>query len=303
MREGAQPYGAVLRKKSSSAGKFLALVFFALVATFGSSGCTSQNPRDRFLLAEKLWQEKNYAAAVAEYEKVVQKDPSSDLGIEAAYRAATTQTLFLNEQLGALKKLNRIIEVNREHRLAHPANKLIGEILFTKLEQYEAAIQHYEKMLENYPEDPARSEYAYRIGKAQFHLLRFDDSIKTFRVVVERYPDTDSAKLARFAIGVSEQTKGHQLQAKEARLAQDAFKQAVKDYSDFIVRYPNDPLVLDAKFEIGNSLEELDQVDAAYEKFEEILEKYPNRPVVELKLKRIKDRKNQKNLKEPKVGR
>jgi tetratricopeptide (TPR) repeat protein len=274
----------------TSAGIFLALVLLLL------SACTSQNPRDRFLLAERLWQEKNYAAAVTEYEKVVQKDPSSDLGIEAAYRAATTQTLFLNEHLGALKKLNRIIEVNREHRLAHPANKLIGEILFTKLEQYEQAIQHYEKMLENDPGDPEKDQYAYRIGKAQFHLLRFDDSIKTFRIVVEKYPKTESAKLARFAIGVSEQTKGHQLQSKEVRLAQESFKQAVKEYTEFIRLYPSDPLVLDAKFEIGNSLEELDQVDAAYEKFEEILEKYPNRKVVELKLKRIRDRKSQKNL-------
>jgi tetratricopeptide (TPR) repeat protein len=260
------------------------------------SACTSQNPRDRFLLAEKLWQEKNYGAAVAEYEKVVQKDPSSDLGIEAAYRAATTQTLFLDDQLGALRKLNRIIEVNRDHRLAYGANRMIGEILFVKLEQYEPAIQHYEKMLENYPDDPAKDEYIYRIGKAQFHLLRFDDSIKTFRTVVEKYPNTLSGKLARFAIGVSEQTKGHQQQSKEARLASESFKQAVKEYTDFIRLFPKDPLVLDAKFEIGNSLEELDQVDAAYEKFEEILETYPNRNVVELKLKRIRDRKNQKNL-------
>jgi tetratricopeptide (TPR) repeat protein len=274
----------------TSAGIFLALVFFVL------SSCTSQNPRDRFLLAERLWQEKNYSAAVTEYEKVVQKDPSSDLGIEAAFRAATTQTLFLNEHLGALKKLNRIVEVSRDHRLAHPAYKLIGEILFAKLEQYELAFQIYDKMLQFYPNDPEKDVYAYRIGKAQFHLLRFDDSIKTFRVVVDRYPGTESAKLAWFAIGVSEQTKGHQQQSKEPRLAQDSFKQAVKDYTDFIRLYPADPLVLDAKFEIGNSLEELDQVDAAYEKFEEILEKYPNRTVVELKLKRIRDRKSQKNL-------
>jgi len=262
----------------------------------GFVGCTSQNPRDRFLLAEKLWQEKNYAAAVGEYEKVVQKDPSSDLGVEAAYRAATTQTLFLNEHLLAMKKLNRLIEVNREHRLAHPANRLIGEILFSKLEQYEQSIQQYEKMLVLYPDDPAKDEYTYRIGKSLFHLLRFDDSIRTFRIVIEKYPVSESAKLARFAIGVSEQTKGHQLQGKEARLAQDAFKLAVKEYGEFIRLYPADPLVLDAKFETGNCLEELDQVDAAYGQFEEILEKYPNRKVVELKLRRIRDRKSQKNL-------
>ncbi len=248
------------------------------------------------MLAEKLWQEKNYVAAVGEYEKVVQKDPSSDTGIEAAYRAATTQTLFLNEHIGALRKLNRLIEVNRDHRLAHGANRLIGEILFTKLEQYEQAIQHYEKMLISYPTDPSRDEYTYRIGKAQFHLLKFDDSIRTFRLVTEKYSGTESAKLALFSIGVSNQTKGHQLQSKEVKLAQEAFKRAVTDYEEFIKKFPTDPLRLDAKFEIGNCLEELENVDAAYEAFESILAEYPNRSVVEMKLRRIRERKKQKNL-------
>lgn len=258
--------------------------------------CTSQNPRDRFLLAEKLWQEKSYAAAVAEYEKVTQKDPSSELGINAALRAATTQTLFLNEHLGALKKLNRIIEANRESPFAHEAYKQIGEILFLRLEQYEQVIQHYERMIELYPEDPSKDEYIYRIGKAQFHVLRFEDSIKTFRIVVEKYRGSEWAKRARFEIGVSEQTRGHQFQQKDARLANDAFREAVKDFSVFIEAYPNDPLALEAKFEIGNCYEEMDLVDAAYKAFEEIRDLYPNRTVVELKLRRITERKNQKNL-------
>lgn len=263
---------------------------------FAGAACTSQNPRDRFLLAEKLWQEKNYSAAVAEYEKVTQKDPSSELGIKAALRAATTQTLFLNEHLGALRKLNRIIEANRESPFAHEAHKQIGEILFLRLEQYEQAIQHYERMIELYPEDPSRDEYTYRIGKAQFHLLHFDDSIKTFKLVVDKFKNSEWAKRAKFEIAVSQQTKGHQLQQKEARLAADAFKQANSDFLEFAKLYPNDPLALEAKFEIGNCYEELDQVDAAYKAFEEIREKYPNRTVVELKLKRIADRRNQKKL-------
>lgn len=266
-----------------------------LVLILGSS-CTSQNPRDRFLLAEKLWQEKSYEAAVAEYEKVIQKDPSSELGIKAALRAAVTQTLFLNEHLAALKKLNRIIEANRENPLAHEAYKQIGEILFIRLEQYEQAIQHYERMIELYPDDPSKDEYIYRIGKAQFHVLRFEDSIKTFRIVVDKYRGSEWAKRARFEIGVSQQTKGHQLQQKDVRLANDAFREAVKEFSAFIQTYPNDPLTLEAKFETGNCFEEMDQVDAAHKAFEEIRDLYPNRTVVELKLRRITERKNQKNL-------
>ncbi|MBC7384674.1 MAG: tetratricopeptide repeat protein [Cryobacterium sp.] len=258
--------------------------------------CTSQNPRDRFLLAERLWQEKNYPAAVAEYEKVTQKDPSSELGIKAALRAATTQTLFLNDHLGALRKLNRIIEANRDHPLAHEAYRQIGEILFGKLEQYEQAIQHYERMIELYPDDPAKDEYTYRIGKAQFHLLEFDDSIQTFRLITEKYPKSIWAKRARFEIAVSEQTKGHQLQQKETKLAMEAFRGAIKEFTEFSRIYPDDPLSLEAKFEIGNCYEELEQADAAHKAFEEILAKYPNRAVVEMKLKRIEGRRNQKKL-------
>ncbi len=276
--------------------KNLSVVLFLFSLAAGATGCTSQNPRDRFLLAERLWQEKNYSAAVAEYEKVTQKDPSSELGIKAALRAAMTQTLFLNENLGALRKLNRIIELNRESPLAHEAYKQIGEILFLRLEQYEQAIQHYERMIELYPEDPSKDEYTYRIGKAQFHLLHFEDSIRTFRIVVDKYHGSEWAKRARFEIGVSEQTKGHQLQQKEARLANDSFREAVKEFTAFSQTYPTDPLTLEAKFEIGNCYEEMDQVDAAYKAFEEIRALYPNRTVVEMKLRRISERRNQKNL-------
>lgn len=273
-------------------------VFAAIAASMllGFSGCTSQNPRDRFMLAEKLWQEKNYPAAVAEYEKVIQKDPSSRIGMQAGFRAAMTQTLFLNEHLSALRKLNRIIDADVDPEFTYEAYRQIGEILFSKLEQYEQAIAHYERMIELYPKDPNQAEYIYRIGKSQFHMLHFDDAMKTFKIAVDKYPGTEWAKRSRFEMGVSQQTKGHQLQAKETRAAQDAFRQAVKQFEEFIKLFPEDPLALEARFEIGSCFEELDQIDAAYKAFEEIREKYPNRTVVELKLKRIHDRKNQKNL-------
>jgi tetratricopeptide (TPR) repeat protein len=276
-------------------------ISFALAVSLFSalgflSGCTSQNPRDRFMLAEKLWQEKNYPAAIAEYEKVIQKDPSSQIGVQAGYRAAMTQTLFLNEHLAALRKLNRIIEGDTDPEFTYESYRQIGEILFTKLEQYEQAIQHYERMLELYPKDINQAEYIYRIGKAQFHLLKFEDSIRTLKIVVDKHRGTEWAKKARYEMAVSQQTKGHQLQTQETRAAQDAFKESVKQYEQFIKLYPDDPLALQARFEIGNCYEEMDQVDAAYKIFEEIRDKYPNRTVVELKLKRIHDRKNQKNL-------
>ncbi len=69
------------------------LLFFAAAG----AGCTGQSAKNRFLLAEQLWQEAKYQASVAEYEKVMQKEETSDLALQAAYRAAITQTLFLDE--------------------------------------------------------------------------------------------------------------------------------------------------------------------------------------------------------------
>jgi TolA-binding protein len=66
-------------------------------------------------------------------------------------------------------------------------------------------------------------------------------------------------------------------------------------FTRFMKRYPQSTLIPDAKFGIASCLEEMDQLDAAYHAFEELRSTYPSPNVIEVKLVRIRERKDQRS--------
>lgn len=248
------------------------------------------------MLAEKLWHEGNYSASVAEYERVIQKDEMSELGTMATYRAALTQTLFLNEDTAAIKKFSRIIDLHRDSPLAYEAYKQIGDILFMKLEQYEQAYSHYQRMLEVYPAEPHKAEIRFKMAKCLFHLVKLPEAKLAFEAVVKEFPETEWAEKSDFEVGNILVADGNRIQGQDTKAGSMRFKDAMQKFADFQKKYPSSPLAAQAKFEIGGIYEELEQLDAAQKTYEELKGAYPQPHLVELKLKRIQDRKRQKNL-------
>src|SRR4051794_36759945 len=104
------------------------------IATFLFAGCSLDSAKHHYLLAEKLWTDKNYAAAKVEFEKVIVKDRKGKLGVQALYRAAMTEALFLEQYEEATKKLRLFIQRSSDPQLVWEAKLQIGEILFSKLE-------------------------------------------------------------------------------------------------------------------------------------------------------------------------
>ncbi len=72
--------------------KRLAPIFVALLL---HSACTVGSAKNRYLFAEKLWTDGKYEAAVAEFEKVAQKDPSGRLGNQDLFRAENNHAFFI----------------------------------------------------------------------------------------------------------------------------------------------------------------------------------------------------------------
>lgn len=270
-----------------------ALAAIALLA----SACTTQNPKSRFLLAEKLWHEGKYQASVAEYERVFEKEQGSDLGLQSAYRAGMTQTLFLDEHLKAIREFNRIVDLRRESPLAHEASRQIGEILFVKLEQYEQAVGHYQRLIELYPKDPMIPEYLYRIGKSQFYQFHFAEAADAYEKLLSSYPDSAWAEKAEYELGANALTRGQHETASGEGVPHSSFKESIERFQKFIKKYPASKLIGQAKFEMATAYEELDQNDAARDLYEELKGKYPTPGVVEFKLRKLSERKAQKNVK------
>ncbi|MBI2711729.1 MAG: tetratricopeptide repeat protein, partial [Bdellovibrio sp.] len=229
----------------------------------------------------------SYSAAVVEFEKVVSKDPKGKLGMQALYRAATTQALFLSEYADAVKKFRIYSQGPVDPESAWEAKVQVGDILFTKTEQFEQTLSHYEGLLKERPNSPDAPEFMFRVAKSWFFLLRFEEAAKKFGELVEKYPKSVWAERAAFETGVTYYTRGEQQKDRESG---DPYQQALQAYESFVKKYPKSTLVPEAQFGIASCLEEKGQLEHAYSMYSALARSYPSPGVIQIKLSRLKER-------------
>ncbi len=278
-----------------------------LAASCGLSGTKKQ-----YVLAEKLWTDGNYAAAVSEFDRVYGRDPHGTLGLQALYRSATTQAYFLSQYPDAVKKLGIFAQLTHDPEAAWNAKVQMGEILSNKMGLYADAISHYRSMLAENPKHPDAPLYLFRIGQAQFFLLKFSDALKTYQDLIRAYPDSGYAERAMYEIGTTYFTRGEQHPdpaaeaspapgtardtAKASRFSpNESYQDAIDAFERFLKKYPKSEWASQAKFGIASCLEEMDQLDAAYNAYEALKYTYPSPNVITIKLVRIRERKAQRS--------
>ncbi len=261
------------------------------------SACTVDSAKRHYVLAEKLWTDGKYQAAVAEFEKVVAKDPHGKLGAQALLRGATTQALFLSQYSQAVKKLRLYIEASPDPSAAWDAQKEIGELLYSKLEYYDQAIIHYQGLVQLRPDGPEVPEFLYRVGRSQYFLGHLDEARAVYESIIANpkpaFKDSPWAEKASFELGETELTRGEQTGNHGA--SGEIYRKSMADFESFVAKYPKSSLLPQAQFGIASCLEELDQLDAAYQAYEALLKTYPSKNVVEIKLARIRERKAQRS--------
>jgi TolA-binding protein len=272
----------------SSAMRVLVVALGLGLLGLAGAGCTANTAKKHYVLAEKLWTDAKYTAAVAEFDKVSVKDPKGKLGLQALYRSATTQFLFLSQYPDALKKFKAYAEAsNADPTLAWDAQKQIGEILYAKTDQYDRSIQHYRMLMQLRKDAPEAPEFMFRIAKSHFFLWQFNEAVMVYRQIQSLYPGSIWAERAMFEVGTTYYTRGER-SAESYREAEDAFKK-------FLKAYPKSDLVSQAQFGIANCLEEKDQLDEAYEAYDRLKKTYPSPNVIAIKLARIRERQEQRS--------
>jgi len=259
--------------------------------SFVCGGCSVDSARNHYVLAEKLWTDRKYTAAVSEFEKVISKDPRGKLGLQAMYRAAMTQFLFLSRYSDAIRNFRNYAQGSTDPQSVWDAQLQIGEILFSKTEQYDQAILHYQSLLKEKPSAAEAPEFLFRVGKSQFFLLQFNDAVSTYEELIKKYPTSIWAERGSFEIGATYFTRGEQQpDGKSKGLDNEVYQVAMRAYENFERKYPKSELLPQARFGIAACLEELDQLDDAYSAYAALKKKYPSPNVIEVKLIRIRER-------------
>lgn len=261
----------------------------AVLIVISLSACSVDSARNHYLLAEKLWNDRNYSAAVSEFEKVIVKDPRGKLGLQAQYRAAMTQSLFLGQYNDAIRNFQSYIQGSADLNAIWEVQLQIGDILFSKTENYEQAIHHYRALLKQKPNATEAPEFLFKIGKSHFYQFQFGEAVRVYQDMIKNYPRSPWAEKAMYEIGSTYFTRGEE-STDSPSSNHEAYEEAIQAFRKFIQKYPQSRYLPEAKFGIASCLEELDQLEPAYHAYTELKQTYPSPNVIEIKLTRIRER-------------
>jgi TolA-binding protein len=258
------------RKHKKSAAK--ALFLFAFLAA-----CNANSPETKFLLAEKLLEDKKYDAAISEFQDIVEKSPNSQLGLDAQLKIAQIQQLYLGRSQEAIDAYREFLKRTKDPQKHREVERILGDMQFQNFERYDEAIESYTRLVKEKPDSPEAEDLIFKLGRAFFLKGQFSDSLKVFQYERSRFPNGKFYWKVELEIGNS-------------LGAQGKCPEAIKQFDVVIAKAPKEQRVL-AAFAKASCFEELDDLDSAYEVFSSIKDSYPTPPVVELKMQKIKRRK------------
>ncbi len=256
------------------------------------TSCSNQSSiANRYLTAEKLWTEKNYPAAVAEFDQILKDDPNSTIALQALLRASMTRSLFLNQVEEALKGFQLYLEKASSSEQAPSVEKEIGEIYYNRQKKYTASIDHYSRLL-TLPQFAKEDQnlFRYRIARSYFLNHQPKVALIEYEKLLNSGIQGDLKIRTQLDLGqvwyaIADQEKNGFQNAMNGFLAAKKLLQ------------PNptqEPFYSEIEFGIATVLEELDQLEQAYEKFKLIQKTYPAENVVKIRILRLEDRLKKK---------
>ena len=253
--------------------------------------CTNQSSISaRYLTAEKLWTDKKYEAAVVEFDRIVKENPGSAIGLQALWRASLTRSLFLKDYPEALKGLQSFIEQSAQPNLVLEAQKEIGEILFGKTQQYQAAIEHYSRLIESgkYPDE--EGVFKYRISRCYVSLGKIKKAIQIQEELVKSSKDQELIQKTKMDLAQNWFTIGD--------VEKQAYSKAIDYYKQITVetRGKNKTRFSEALFGTAVVLEEMDKPEEAIELYKMIETDYHVPNIVKIRIQKINDRTKRKKI-------
>jgi len=270
--------------------KIHSVVLFVIIFNFICS-CTNQSSIPaRCLTAEKLWTEKKYEAAVIEFDRIVKESPGSAFGVQSLWRASITRALFLNDYQEALRGLQSFIDQSAQKNLILDAEKEIGEILFSKTQQYQLAIDHYEKLIHSKKFPGEEGFFLYRISRASEKLGKIKKAITTQELILTKFPNGELALKTKLDLAQNWFTIGD-VEKQAYTKSLEFYKQVSEE-----TRTRDRKKFMEAQFGMAVVLEEMDRLDEAVDLYKSIESEYEVPNVVKIRIQKINERSRRKKI-------
>jgi len=194
--------------------------------------------------------------------RVVDAVPESDFAAEAAFLAAEADLLAGNTRR-ALNAFKEYVQTYRfsaylgrvEERIFEIGKRYLdGELrsFFGLFSNRGRGVSAFEFLLENFPRGRRAAEAQRLLGAYYFEREKYEDALREYRDLIERFPESEWVPLAHFRIGMCyiRQSRGPVYDVSLLQRARDSFQR----YADL---YPEGTLFEDARASIATIDESL----------------------------------------------
>ena len=205
----------------------------------------------KLMLAESLYQKKDFSGAISHYKTLLKNTKSDRLN----YRLGNCyyQT---GKYLQAATAFSHIAR-SRETEKFYPDSLYLQADSLLRMKKYEKAGKIYKKFIDKFPQNPYYKDALLGLGWSQFQRKRFAEAVDSLEIFIKEYPPIPQRARAQFLIAFSlGKLKKHSL--------------AIAAYEKFLNNYPADKRAEEAQLRLGLALFE----SRFYNRAAALLEKY-----------------------------
>lgn len=255
-----------------------------------------ETPKDQLAVAVDLFNVKNYKKATEEFQKLLKTYPRAREAADAQYYIALIQETE-GQLLQAFKSYQVVIDkypfsdrasevVKRQYELGNmflegkgKRNKIMNAVSGGDYD----VVEVFRAVIKNAPYGELAAPAQYKIGLYLLQKDLYQEARDEFEKTRNDYPDSEWAKAAKFQIALSDAKR-----SSAAQYNQKVTGAALKEFQDFVKKFPDADLSKEAKehidslrekeaennFVIAQFYQKQKQYDSAKVYYSTIVEKY-----------------------------
>lgn len=251
----------------------LSLVALPCTACFSASN-------DLFDRAENARAAGDYANALSTYQKIIDRDPSAPSAHRAYLLMGDVYLLGTHNISQAQRVYEDLARRGKGSEEGFQARRRLAEMARNRRD-FRQAIVEYQRLLQDYPGRDEAVDFQNAIADCYFTLSDFNQARLEYETVLTRFAKQAKNReiLPRAAFQVA-----------ESYFMENSCREALSAYERLQKRFPKSAYDVRAQFGIANCEEEIGNHGKALKLYAEVLPRYPNPEVVQLKIKNLKQR-------------
>lgn len=271
---------------------------------------SASSSRDTLDLARKLEKDGDYENAMKAYKTIIRRWPLSFSSPEAQFKIGWCQEKK-GDFWAAYKSYQRMLEKYPASAFFDQAIErefAIGNLYLSGEPQrlwkipvgpsMDKTVEIFEAVIKNAPYGSYAPQAQFKIGLAREKQKKYDEAIKAYNVILDKYPGNDIADDAQYQIGYAWMRA-----SSEPDYDQSAAQKAIEAFQDFLTRYPNSEKAAQAQdninalhsrqtqgsFNIAQFYETQHDLKAAYIYYNDVIKENPDSPQAQIAKKKVQD--------------